>query len=117
MIRIWEGREGQELVTAQCACVRLWSLFSFLSRQFFCAHEHYGKQMFRQRCNVVLTYNLAVQPFSHLFGSPRGGDCLFLAMPGKTVFKNYPPVAKVGELAWSKLVTGFYNLNTMTRLF
>ena len=46
-----------------------------------------------------------------------GGDCLFLAMPGKTVFKNYPPVAKVGELAWSKLVTGFYDLNTMTRLF
>ena len=44
---IWEGREGQELVTAQCAYVRPQSLFSVLSRQIFCAHEHYGKQMFR----------------------------------------------------------------------
>ena len=47
MMWIWEGREGQELVTAQCACVRLQSLFSFLSRQICCDHEHYGKQMFR----------------------------------------------------------------------
>ena len=46
MMWIWEGMEGQELVTTQCACVRFQSLFSFLSRQIFCAHEH-GKQMFR----------------------------------------------------------------------
>ena len=63
-------------------------------------------------------FSLIIWQFSLFltFFGPGAGDYLFLAMPGKTVSKHYPPVAKVEGLAWSKLVTGFYNLNTMTRV-